>query len=249
MERRKAVAALMVVAAVAGCITAAAVAAAPSLSLKASDIAKAILPGGFINPKAILPGAITTEHIADNTIDDVDIVNDGIDDTSLAPNSVKASELADDAVDTGAIQDNAVTATKLSPNAIANVTNNTAASISNIETTAVEIVNDTISLDRDAYLIITFTGNVTDQSTTTTKVLIDCAISNRTQTPFTYYTCKPGTVTIGDNAVNNVTMSVQFLNQTLKTPAGDHYIRVRAWTNIGTATVKDIMLTVIALPA
>ena len=68
MERRKAVAALMIVAAVAGCITAAAVAAAPSLSLKASDIAKAILPGGFINPKAILPGAITSTHLSEDAV-------------------------------------------------------------------------------------------------------------------------------------------------------------------------------------
>ncbi|RLG68360.1 MAG: hypothetical protein DRO11_09190 [Methanobacteriota archaeon] len=216
--------------------------------ITAADIANAILPGGFINPKAIIPGAITTEHIADNTIDDVDIVDNGIDSTSLAPDSVTDSELANGAVDTNAIQNNAVTAIKLSPNAIANVTNNTAASISGIGTTPVEIATDTISLSRDAYLIITFTGNVTDQSPAN-RVFINCSISNRTQTPFTYYTCKPSAVTIGDNAVNNVTMSVQFLNQTLKTPAGDHYIRVQAWTNTGTATVKDIMLTVIALPA
>jgi len=33
--------------------------------ITAADIAKAILPGGIINPKAIAPGAITPDHLAD----------------------------------------------------------------------------------------------------------------------------------------------------------------------------------------
>ena len=33
--------------------------------ITASDIAKAILPGGFVNPKAIMPGAIDMEHLSD----------------------------------------------------------------------------------------------------------------------------------------------------------------------------------------
>ena len=71
--------------------------------ITAADIAKAILPGGFINPKSIVPGAITSEHIADDTITKYDI----------GPNAVEASELADDAVDTGAIQNDAVTSAKI----------------------------------------------------------------------------------------------------------------------------------------
>ena len=128
MERRKAVAALMIVAAVAGCITAAAVAAAPSLSLKASDIAKAILPGGFINPKAIMPGAITTEHladsavtsakIADGTIATADIANNAVTADKIAEGAVNTTDIADGTIATADIANNAVTADKIAEGAV-----------------------------------------------------------------------------------------------------------------------------------
>jgi len=43
--------------------------------ITAADIAKAILPGGIINPKAIMPGAITEEHIGPDAVGNDELKN------------------------------------------------------------------------------------------------------------------------------------------------------------------------------
>jgi len=227
--------------------------------ITAADIAKAILPGGFINPKAILPGAITSSHIAngevktpdidDNAVTTYKILNETIRGEDIGEGQVNTTDILNETILGADIRNGEVNASDLSANAIPSVINNTAADDITIDTTPKEIVNDSISLPRDAKLIITYTGNVTGQTTTTTFVKINCSISNTTEAVREWYECKPGIITFADNAVNNVTVSVQFLNQTATTPAGDHYIRVMAWTTDGSAKINDNMLTVIALPA
>jgi len=67
--------------------------------ITAADIAKAILPGGFINPKGIMPGAITHEHLASDAVRSDRIPNGGISESSDFASGVVTAE----AIDVGAV--------------------------------------------------------------------------------------------------------------------------------------------------
>jgi len=102
--------------------------------ITANDIAKAILPGGFVNPKAIAPGAITSLHIKDNDITTDDIMDGTIATGDIADgaitggsggviqdNSITADDIGSDAVGTDEIEDGAVNLVDLNPNAVPNI--------------------------------------------------------------------------------------------------------------------------------
>ena len=100
--------------------------------ITAADIAKAILPGGFINPKAIMPGAITTEHLADSAVTSA----------KIADGTIATGDIADDAVTSAKIADNTVAETNLASGAIPHITH-FKAGITSLDATEKEVLNTT----------------------------------------------------------------------------------------------------------
>ena len=287
MERKKTIVALMIVAAVVGCITAAAVAAAPSL--KASDIAKAILPGGIINPKAIVPGSITTEHLADgavnsakiapNTItaDDIDtgavtsdeianytitesdigpnainstmIIDYTISQSDIGPNAINSTMIIDGQVQESDIAANAVNDTQLKAGAIPIAINHSTATVSVTGTSENEIFNVSLTLNRNASLVIQYTGN-DSWVEAKNKSIVNCSIFNKTGAFIA--AAYPNNVPFSDPWWVNITRSVTFVTDviTVNNPPLWLNISIRMKSNAsGTVGVNGQALVVMALPA
>ncbi|MDF2957717.1 MAG: hypothetical protein OD814_001339 [Candidatus Alkanophagales archaeon MCA70_species_1] len=257
MERRKAVAALMIVAAVAGCITAAAVAAAPSLSLKASDIAKAILPGGIINPKAILPGSITGAHLAN----DIDISTTGSisADTGISTTGTLTASNVD--IDGGSIDGTTIGANSAAAGTFTDLEATNSITLNNLiaeDDTAAGMIPHNFTINTTSYKVpnsypdwATVTASVT---TSVARNLLIILSTNQTNGSNDYVRAKIEITNANPSSIelNLTDWSLAYTNQTTfvfatQSSDGTSTVSVKLKSGKGTAVVEGTRLAVIAL--
>ncbi|MDF2958059.1 MAG: hypothetical protein OD814_001681 [Candidatus Alkanophagales archaeon MCA70_species_1] len=181
---------------------------------------------GFINPKAIMPGAITTEHLADG--------------------AVTGRKIASDAVTTTKIRNRAVNDVDLNENAIPCEVNYTNTEVTVTGTTETEIINKKIKLRRDSRLIIIYTINDSWAEPGNAPIL-NCTVFN--ETGAFAASAYPDDVLL---SVQNLSTTITFYTDVVDAVyPGDWFnVSIRLKSNsTGTVGIKEQALTVIALPA
>jgi len=182
---------------------------------------------GFINPKAIMPGAITTEHLADD--------------------AVTGRKIASNAVTTTKIDNRAVSDLDLNKNAIHSEVNYTNTEVTVTGTTETEIINKTIELRRDSRLIVMYTINDSWAESGNISIL-NCTVYNETAAVTSAY---PDNIFLSRQ---NQSTTITFYSDVVD-PKSAYYgeifnVSIRLKSNsTGTVGVKEQALTLIALPA
>jgi len=191
---------------------------------------------GFINPKAIMPGAITTEHLADDAV-----TND-----KLAANAVSQGKIQSGEVTYGKLASGAVTDIKLDSGAIPCEVNYTDTVVTVTGTTETEIINKTIKLRRDSRLILIYTVNDSWAESGNASIL-NCTVFN--ETGAFAASAYPDDIFL---AVQNLSTTITFYTDIIDAVyPGDWFnVSIRLKSNSsGTVGIKEQALTVIALPA
>jgi hypothetical protein len=210
---------------------------------------------GGVRPMAIVPGAIVTEHLATGAVTTDKILNSTILVGDIADNAVTTYKILNETILTDDILNGTILEGDFAAGALPNIVNNTALSFS-ITDAYSEIFNHTITTDRPAKFIITYTGEASVLSASN-LTLVKVEITNRTTYPFDRVLARPGAVNFTDSTSYRLTHSTQFLNETAIVPAGTRYVTVSARVVKdgdlsaagGSGTLKNNMLTVEALPA
>ncbi len=194
---------------------------------------------GFINPKAIMPGAITTEHLADDSV-----TND-----KLAAKAVSQGKIKSGAVTYGKLDGGAVTDIKLASGAIPCEVNYTDTEVTVTGTAETEIFNKSVELKRSYRLILFYTINDSWAESGNASIL-NCTVFNKTGA-FAASAYPDNLILYGQNFSTTITFYTDVVadSATYFKPEWLNVSITLRSNSTGTVGIKEQALTVIALPA
>jgi len=169
-------------------------------------------------------------EVTDNSLSKMIMTQQAVTEARVANESITTEKIADETIDDEDLGDGAIP--KIGK---ANTTDVTA-----LNNTWTEIDNGSITTERTAMFIITYTANCTN-TTTDNAVLIRVAIDG--------VPAAPGAVSIADSWTVNLARTTTFLNTSVS--AGTHSVNVSAKTRVADGTytnLTDRVFTVIAIP-
>ena len=225
--------------------------------ITAADIAKAILPGGIINPKAILPGSITGAHLAN----DIDISTTGSisADTGISTTGTLTASNVD--IDGGSIDGTTIGANSAAAGTFTDLEATNSITLNNLiaeDDTAAGMILHSFVINTTSYTVpnsyptwATVSASVTTSAARNLLILLS---TNQTGGSGDYVRAKIDIsgATPSSIELNLTDYSMAYTNQTTfvfatQTGAGTSNVNVYLKSGAGSAVVEGTRLAVIAL--